>query len=308
LPCLLSSVNCTNCARIHTAWWSAYVSFKHARIALLCLSLQSSLRLWCNVKKLRELKMEFRSKSVILPVYSPTSCKSYPIREKHKFAYLIVLQPWTRSPPPRNNCFAGVVGVSCLEGFCFYYNIFDAILTMTHFVGAWQTNLLCWTVYFTQTKQPPVVMTHNTLVPPPQVTLLIWGVWADNVMEIGVVSSYALKPGYNTSLTYCHAERRDWVLQRNPISCSGGFGSYVGPQHNYRVWGFSWFLSVSKVNSLMSILIGHDRSFRIPSNISSSNCLTIGRYIIVLEGIMKETTTKLKYPFFSGKPQQRKGI
>jgi hypothetical protein len=49
---------------------------------------------------------------------------------------------------------------------------------------------------------------------------------------------------------------------------------------------------------VMSVLIGQDRSFRIPSNISSSNCLTIGRYIIVLETIMKETTTKLKYPFF----------
>jgi len=32
-------------------------------------------------------------------------------------------------------------------------------------------------------------------------------------MHVGVTSSYAAEPGYNTSLTYCHAERRDQMLR-----------------------------------------------------------------------------------------------
>jgi len=52
--------------------------FKHAGSAMLILSLQSSLRLWRYVKKLSELKMDFRSRCVILPVYSSTSCNHTP--------------------------------------------------------------------------------------------------------------------------------------------------------------------------------------------------------------------------------------
>jgi len=72
-------------------------------------------------------------------------------------------------------------------------------------------------------------------------------------MEVGVTSSYAPEPGYNTSLTYCHAELRDRVLREVleiPFRVREDLVHMSAPTQ-YRVRRFSWFLSVSNVNSVM---------------------------------------------------------
>jgi len=104
----------------------------------LCLSLQSSLRLLCYVKELRELKMDFRSRSVILPVYITTSCNHTPSERNTRLHILLF-----SSPEPVDRFFfslfritADMVGVSCLAVFYFCCKTFDAIFTMTHFSRA----------------------------------------------------------------------------------------------------------------------------------------------------------------------------
>lgn len=214
---------------------------------MLCLSLQSSRRLWCYVKKLREMKMDFRSRGVILHVYSPTSCKSYPIREKHS------LHIWLfSSPEPVDLFFFSLFRITVLHAslvwdvlrFFFYFccKTFDAIITITLSMStANEPSLLDRILCSRQ------ICRHDSqqiCAPASGYTADTSTVWADNVVAVGVISSYAQEPGYYTSLTYRHAERRDWVLRvalEIPFRIREVLVRYVGPNTITVFGGFRSF-------------------------------------------------------------------
>jgi hypothetical protein len=78
-------------------------------------------------------------------------------------------------PPPRITVLQTLLVCELSRGFLFLLQNVWRYFYPDTLRKSRQTNLHCWTEYFAHTRQPPVVMTHNTLVPPPQVTLLIRG-------------------------------------------------------------------------------------------------------------------------------------